>query len=107
MSSLYKGYYENGRRYQNVSSEDYLMPADEKQWGSMEAGHLLFLILDSQRSNTLFRSPISPKAQHILDIGTGSGEWAIDVADKFPQCTVRGVDLLSTATAMDRSQLHL
>ena len=60
------------------------MPTDEKQWLSMEAGHLLFLILDSQHSNTLFRSPISPKAQHVIDIGTGSGEWAIDVADKYP-----------------------
>lgn len=45
---------------------------------------MLMLILDSQRSNTLFRSPISPKSQHIIDLGTGSGEWAIDVADRYP-----------------------
>ena len=50
-------------------------PADEKQWEAMEAGHMLMLILDSQRANTLFRSPISPKAQHIIDVGTGSGDW--------------------------------
>lgn len=41
----------------------------------MEAGHMLMLILDSQRANTLFRSPISPEAQHIIDVGTGSGDW--------------------------------
>ena len=45
---------------------------------------MLMLILDSQRSNTLFRSPISPNWQHIIDLGTGSGEWAIDVADRYP-----------------------
>ena len=29
----------------------------------------------------------------MLDIGTGGGEWAIDVADRFPNLTVHGVDL--------------
>lgn len=49
----------------------------------MEAGHLVMLILDSQRTNTLFRSPVTPKWQHVLDIGTGSGDWALDVADRY------------------------
>ncbi|KAJ5355683.1 hypothetical protein N7517_010292 [Penicillium concentricum] len=33
------------------------------------------------------------KSKQILDIGTGRGNWAIDVADMFPDTTVRGVDL--------------
>jgi len=28
-----------------------------------------------------------------LDIGTGTGIWAIDFADQFPECTVTGTDL--------------
>lgn len=51
------------------------------------------LILDSQRSNPLFRSPLSCDAQHVLDLGTGQGNWALDVADRFPNLTVHGVDL--------------
>ena len=39
--------------------------------------HLLMLILDSQQSNTLFRSPLSAKAQNVLDIGTGDGAWYV------------------------------
>ena len=80
------GYFENGRRYQNVRNEEYHMPTDDKQWESMSAGHLLFLILDSQRENPLFRSRLGKKAQNVLDLGTGNGEWALAVADKFPHC---------------------
>ena len=50
-------------------------------------------ILDSQQKNPFFRAPISSKAQNILDIGTGQGNWAVDVAQEFPSLTVRGVDL--------------
>ena len=50
---------------------------DDKQFESMESGHLQYIILDSGRKNPLFRSPISGKAQNILDLGTGQGNWAI------------------------------
>ena len=56
-------------------------------------GHHLHLIRDSQHANPLFRSPISSDAVNILDLGTGSGEWAVDVADRYPNVTVHGVDL--------------
>lgn len=93
-SSMYAGYFENGRRYQNLTGDNrYWGPADENQFESLEAGHLLYLIMDSQEKNNLFRSPISDKAQNVIDLGTGDGAWAIDVADKFPHLTVRGVDL--------------
>ncbi|KAF3022437.1 hypothetical protein E8E14_007917 [Neopestalotiopsis sp. 37M] len=29
----------------------------------------------------------------ILDIGTGTGEWAMDMADRFPDCEVTGTDI--------------
>lgn len=45
------------------------------------------------QENALFRSPISPKAKRVLDIGCGDGTWAIDVADRFPELEVVGVDL--------------
>lgn len=45
---------------------------------------MIWLILDSQRRNVFFQSPIGKNAQYVLDIGTGDGSWALDVADKFP-----------------------
>lgn len=66
-------------------------------WGTNDAGHnesldmlhhMCTLCLDGK----LFEAPVTdPKA--ILDIGTGTGVWAIDVGDKFPDCDVIGTDV--------------
>lgn len=88
-SSVYAGYVENGRRYQTLREghSQYPVPSDDPQFESMEAGHLCHLILESQQKNPFFRSPISAKAQNVLDLGTGQGDWAQCVADQFPQRT--------------------
>lgn len=59
----------------------------------METGHQTMRILESQQKNHFFRSPISKNAKNVLDIGTGQGNWAIDVARQFSHLTVRGVEL--------------
>ena len=71
-------------------------PSDDKQFEVYETAHLMFLILDSQRRNPLFMSPLSEKAQNVLDIGTGDATWALDVADKFPNCEPLDFDHLTS-----------
>lgn len=85
---------QNGRRYSVVADMQYHQPADLKQMDSWNAGHLTLLVLDSQEENPLFHSPIPRSAQNILDIGTGDGAWAVDVAETLPQAVVYGVDLM-------------
>lgn len=94
-SSMYSGYIQHGRRYQSIfeNKDRILCPSDEQQFESMGATHLLYAVLDSQEANPLFRSPIPDNAQNIVDLGTGNGAWAIDVAERYPTATVRGVDL--------------
>jgi trans-aconitate methyltransferase len=42
----------------------------------------------------LWHSPIDEKKLHrVLDVGTGTGIWAIDFADEHPSTKVLGVDL--------------
>ncbi|KAJ5238532.1 hypothetical protein N7468_003151 [Penicillium chermesinum] len=91
-SSIAKGRLENGRRYQAMK-DNYWGPSDEQQFEAFEIGHLVFLVLDHNEPNPLFHSPIKEKPKHILDIGTGKGSWAVDVADLYPDATVRGVDI--------------
>lgn len=38
-------------------------------------------------------APIGTNPQRIIDIGTGTGIWAIDAADKYPSAEVIGTDL--------------
>lgn len=73
-SAIFKGYISNGRRYQSLVDKAYYQPADEKQLASYEAGHLLFLIVDSQRKNPLFRAPVPKSGGCVLDVGTGGAQ---------------------------------
>jgi SAM-dependent methyltransferase len=41
----------------------------------------------------LFLAPLLPDALHILDLGTGTGMWALDFADRHPNAVVYGVDI--------------
>ncbi len=85
-SSHYRGYLENGRKYQLLMEDGYLIPTDEQQFECLEARHLWCNIRDSQEENPLLHSPIAVDAQNVLDIGMGDASWAIDVADTFPHC---------------------
>ncbi|KAJ6010831.1 hypothetical protein N7451_002243 [Penicillium sp. IBT 35674x] len=91
-SEIARGRVENGRRYQSLKPGDYWSPSDDLQFEAYETGHIIYLLLDYNQRNPLHRAPIeSPK--HVLDVGTGKGSWAIDMADMYPEATVRGVDL--------------
>ncbi|KAJ4405424.1 hypothetical protein N0V85_004678 [Neurospora sp. IMI 360204] len=42
----------------------------------------------------LYRAPLDKnRVQNVLDIGTGTGLWAIDFADEFPDADVVGTDI--------------
>ena len=89
-SAIAKGYVQHGQRYQATKEDTIGIPSDDIQFESMSASHLVFLIMESQQKNSLFRSPIGEKAQHVLDLGTGNEDWATDVADRFPSCEFIG-----------------
>ena len=44
-------------------------------------------------NDKLFWAPIHSNPTKVLDLGTGTGIWAIDFADMFPSAEVIGTDL--------------
>ncbi|KAL8906202.1 MAG: hypothetical protein Q9207_002170 [Kuettlingeria erythrocarpa] len=41
----------------------------------------------------LHRAPVPPSPTSVLDVGTGSGIWAVEFARQHPSCHVMGIDL--------------
>lgn len=82
-SSIYRGVFEHGRRYQALKEGEYWSPADDQQYESVANNHLAVLLYDQMEENQFFRSPINLEGSQILDIGCGEGQWALDVADTY------------------------
>jgi SAM-dependent methyltransferase len=88
-SSVFHYTYENGRRYHAYRSGSYPLPNDDAEQDRMELLHHIWKMMLG--GELLLKKPNNP--QRILDVGTGSGSWAIDIADEHPQAVVIGTDL--------------
>jgi SAM-dependent methyltransferase len=93
-STIYKHRHENGRTYHAFKGDEgkYAFPNDDTENDRLDLQHHLFsLTYDSK----LFLAPVpeTKKLGRVLDVGTGTGIWAIDFADAHPESEVMGVDL--------------
>ncbi|EME81678.1 uncharacterized protein MYCFIDRAFT_188664 [Pseudocercospora fijiensis CIRAD86] len=83
--------YEYGRRYNAFSEDRYPLPNDDDEIKRLELQHKIWRIFLSDRAGL---APISSvDARNALDIGCGTGAWAIDFAESHPECHVIGTDL--------------
>ncbi|EPS44118.1 hypothetical protein H072_1866 [Dactylellina haptotyla CBS 200.50] len=91
-SSVLNYYYENGRRYhsRSVTNQEYFVPNDEVESDRLDLTHHVMTIMQKGK---LHAAPIGDHPQKIMDIGTGTGIWAIEMADMYPSAIVIGNDL--------------
>ncbi|KFY97518.1 hypothetical protein V500_02038 [Pseudogymnoascus sp. VKM F-4518 (FW-2643)] len=89
VSSITRYQYENGRRYHAYKQGEYYLPNDEMEQERLDLQHHIYRLC---QGGSLFCAPIK-EPQSVLDIGTGTGIWAMEFADEFPGALVIGTDL--------------
>lgn len=82
-----------GRRYHRYREGSYLFPNDESEAERLDNQHDIFTNYFDGR---LFFTPLEPESCHrVLDIGTGTGIWPIELAEsgQLPNAQFTGIDL--------------
>ncbi|KAL7939885.1 S-adenosyl-L-methionine-dependent methyltransferase [Trichoderma chlorosporum] len=80
----------HGRTFQNSKTTEYWGPNDDRQNNGLDISHhFVTMLLGDQ----LFEAPIRKPPTKVLDVGTGTGIWAIDMADAYPSAEIIGTDI--------------
>ncbi|KAK7408530.1 hypothetical protein QQX98_009290 [Neonectria punicea] len=81
----------NGRTYHSDrGSNQYWGANDDLQNETLDIQHHLFTLAQDGK---LHYAPLSNNIEKVVDIGTGTGIWAIDFGDMYPDADVVGTDL--------------
>jgi len=83
-SSIYDYEVRHGRTYHAFHSGKYVMPNDE---GEQERLDLHYHALRLSIEDKITLAPIN-NPHGILDVGTGTGIWAMNAADAYPEAEV-------------------
>ncbi|MCJ1335609.1 hypothetical protein MMC09_000881 [Bachmanniomyces sp. S44760] len=80
-----------GREFQKYSIEHNVQysPVDDEEADRQSIQHQVFDRVFEQR---LLFPPVAD-VKDVLDCGYGTGSWAIEVAENYPDCTVIGIDI--------------
>jgi ubiquinone/menaquinone biosynthesis C-methylase UbiE len=85
-----------GRQY--VAGIPYMLPKDDAEVSRLDLQH--FMLRAALRTNYL--APIGQPGA-ILDVGCGTGRWAMELAAQFPQANVVGVDIVPASPEREAS----
>ncbi|KAF3797810.1 hypothetical protein GCG54_00011902, partial [Colletotrichum gloeosporioides] len=81
--------FENDPHYHKYKQGQYHFPNDESEQQRENMKHHMIVALCG---NKLHNAPLSDPRK-ALDIGTGTGMWAIEMGETYPEAEVEGIDL--------------
>ncbi|RSL39156.1 hypothetical protein CEP51_016839, partial [Fusarium floridanum] len=81
----------NGREYTTIIPDVYSWTTTEDR--SLEMMDIMHDATTKLFDDKLCQAPVMDGAQRVLDVGTGTGIWAIDFAESNPQAEVIGSDI--------------
>jgi len=67
--------FENGRRYHGYRAGSYSFPNDDREQDREDLKHAMYLLLFNK---TLNFAPLEDRPMNVIDLGTGTGIWALD-----------------------------
>ncbi|OLN81322.1 Phosphoethanolamine N-methyltransferase 1-like protein 1 [Colletotrichum chlorophyti] len=88
-SSIRDFNFENKRRYHKFKEGRYLLPNDNAEQEREDMKHALVVYVSE---GSLHSAPIN-EPQKVLDVGTGTGIWPVDMGDEYPEAEIIGIDL--------------
>ncbi|KAF4851988.1 Secondary metabolism regulator LAE1 [Colletotrichum siamense] len=84
---------ENGRSYHRYKEGKYNLPNDDQENDRLDSNHQLWLITLDDKLGVAPPCEKNATVGRVLDVGTGTGIWAIDFGDEHPEADVYGNDL--------------
>ncbi|RUS30288.1 S-adenosyl-L-methionine-dependent methyltransferase, partial [Jimgerdemannia flammicorona] len=89
------------RRYMTSGNKRYLLPNDDEEIGRLDYQHYVMRALIHGN----FQSPIEERLEagiRVLDLGTGTGIWSIEMAVEYPTSTFVGTDVATVFPTHDQ-----
>jgi len=87
---------ENGRTYHAYHEGAYHYPNDQVENDRLDLQHHLWALTLKGKLGLSPPNQAGDFSGRVLDVGTGTGIWAVDFADEHPASTIIGVDLSPT-----------
>ncbi|PKY12306.1 hypothetical protein RhiirB3_397225 [Rhizophagus irregularis] len=90
-----------GRRYLSEENTKYYLPNDEIEISRVNLEHKLLRYIWQGNFSSNIEERLIKGNTKVIDLGCGTGQWAIDMSSKYPLSTFIGIDITASLFPSD------